>query len=214
MSKKNHWQKVYTEKEANAVSWYREHLDVSLELLRSADLLPHSHILDAGGGASTFVDDVLSLGFANVTVVDLSLAALERSRARLGTRGKDVVWKVCDLTALELPAASIDFWHDRAVFHFLTDTAERDAYLNRLRVLVSPGGYVLLATFHEDGPEKCSGLAVQRYSAAGLANVVGVDFRVVETRLETHLTPWQSAQRFVYVLFQKTTENVRVAPPT
>lgn len=207
MSKQAHWQKVYSENEAQAVSWYRDHLNVSLELLRLVDLPTNARILDAGGGASTFVDDVLDMGFSQVTVVDLSDAALLHTRTRLGDRGANVVWMDCDVTALELPAASVDFWHDRAVFHFLTSASEREAYLARVRKIVAVGGYVMLATFHEDGPEKCSGLPVQRYNAEQLAAVIGAPFRMLQTRLETHVTPWQSEQKFVYALFQRSDER-------
>lgn len=204
MSRQSHWQKVYQEKETNSVSWYRAHLDTSIGILQGLSLPSDFHILDAGGGASTFVDDVLQMGFSKPTVVDLADAALAKSRERLQERAELVNWLAGDITQLHLPERSVDFWHDRAVFHFLTDVRERDAYIAQLRRTLTPAGYVLLATFHLDGPEKCSGLEVQRYDADMLSRVLGSDFRLVDTRTESHVTPWQSEQRFVYALFERT----------
>lgn len=203
MNRQSHWQKVYLEKETDSVSWFRAHLDTSIDILEGLSLPSDAHILDAGGGASTLVDDVLQMGFSKPTVVDLADAALAKSRERLQERAELVTWLVGDITQLPLPERSVDFWHDRAVFHFLTDVRERDAYITQLRQNLSPAGYVLLATFHLDGPAKCSGLEVQRYDAEMLSQVLGNDFCLVHTCTESHVTPWESEQRFVYALFQR-----------
>ena len=203
MSRQAHWQEVYLEKEADAVSWYREHLEVSLDMLRGLRLPAESRILDAGAGASTFVDDVLELGFSQITAVDISAAALDKSRNRLLGRTEEVTWVAADITSVKLPAQQIDFWHDRAVFHFLTEHVERRAYVNQLQRCIAPKGYVLLATFHLDGPAKCSGLNVRRYNADMMSAELGNDFRLLQTRHETHVTPWKSEQQFIYALFQR-----------
>ena len=203
MNRQAHWQAVYLEKEADAVSWYREHLEVSLDMLRGLGLPAEARILDAGAGASTFVDDVLELGFSQITAVDISAAALDKSRNRLLGRAEEVTWFAADITSAELPAQSVDFWHDRAVFHFLTEHFERRAYVNQLQRCIAPKGHVLLATFHIDGPAKCSGLNVQRYSADMMSAELGNDFRLLQTRQETHVTPWKSEQQFIYALFQR-----------
>lgn len=205
MSRQDHWQRVYQEKSPNAVSWYRDHLDTSLEILGRLSLPSSAHILDAGAGASTFVDDVLQLGFSQVTVVDIAEAALAKSRERLGEHANRITWLAGDITTLILPAGNVDFWHDRAVFHFLTDTSDRAAYIRQLHHCIAPKGHVLLSTFHLDGPAKCSGLEVQRYSSEMLADVLGKDFCLEHSGLESHFTPWESEQRFVHALFRRAT---------
>jgi ubiquinone/menaquinone biosynthesis C-methylase UbiE len=198
MSSKDHWQSVYAKKAPDAVSWYRPHLERSLEFIRSCRLAPDARIVDVGGGASTLVDDLLDEGFPNVAVIDLADGALAAARERLGERARSVDWIVGDVTTSLLPEHSVDFWHDRAVFHFLTEPEARAAYLAQVIRTVKPGGHVLVATFGLDGPEKCSGLPVARYDADGIHGVFGDAFDQVGDAAEKHETPWGSTQSFVY----------------
>jgi SAM-dependent methyltransferase len=198
MADPSHWQRVYQQKAADEVSWYRPHLDRSLAFIRGCGLAPTARIVDVGGGASTLVDDLLADGYQNLAVVDLADAALAVARARLGAQAAAVDWIVGDVTTPLLPDGSVDFWHDRAVFHFLVDEAARAAYLVRVRAAVKPGGHVLVATFGKDGPERCSGLPVARYDAAGIHATFGDEFARIGEDAEVHQTPWGSAQAFVY----------------
>lgn len=198
MSDTHHWERVYSTKGADQVSWYRPHLEQSLDFIRTCGLAPDARIVDVGGGASTLVDDLLDAGFGNLAVIDLAEAALTTARARLGDRATRVDWIAGDVTTTLLPPDSVDFWHDRAVFHFLTDPAARDAYLEQVLRAVKPGGHVLVATFGLDGPDRCSGLPVQRYDADGIHGVFGASFVKVGSAAEQHETPWGSTQSFVY----------------
>ncbi len=206
MSRKEHWQSVYREKEATGVSWYRAHLEQSLALIERCGLESSAAIVDVGGGASTLVDDLLERGFEDVTVVDIAAAAFDKVAERLGERADDVRWVVGDVTEPLLAPDSVDLWHDRAVFHFMTEPEQREAYLEQVRRVVRAGGYVLLGTFALDGPEKCSGFEVARYSPDGLfAQLEGLaaGFEKVAEAREVHETPWGSEQAFSYVLARR-----------
>jgi SAM-dependent methyltransferase len=196
--RRDHWQAVYETKPADAVSWYRPHLEQSLAFVRASGVDVTGCIVDVGGGASTLVDDLLDAGYRDVAVIDLAAAALDVAKARLGGRAAEVRWVVGDVTTPLLPANSVDFWHDRAVFHFLTDEGSRAAYLAQVLRAVKPGGHVLVATFGLDGPERCSGLPVARYDAEGIHAVFGDTFHKIGQAAERHETPWGSAQSFVY----------------
>lgn len=194
----DHWDAVYRTKRPDQVSWYRPHLERSLGFLQAANLDRAAGIIDVGGGASSFVDDVLDLGYGNVTVLDLSEAALQTARARLGERAARVRWICADVTRAPLPERAFDFWHDRAVFHFLRDPQARADYVAAVRRSVKPGGYIVVATFGPHGPEKCSGLEVLRFSPETLHAEFGADFAKVGSATEMHTTPWGSEQEFVY----------------
>ena len=198
MDSKSHWETVYKSKGAENVSWYRPHLDRSLAFLEATGIGRDAAIIDVGGGASTFVDDLLDRGYRDVTVLDLSEAALETTRQRLGPRAGLVRWLCADVTNAELPDRSFDFWHDRAVFHFLRDPLERDRYIETARRALKPGGHIVVATFGPEGPQKCSGLEVMRYSAEQLHAEFGEGFRRIADSVEVHTTPWGSEQEFVY----------------
>jgi len=195
---KEHWDSVYTAKAPDRVSWYRPHLDRSLHFIEFAKLPLGAAIIDVGGGASTLVDDLLDRGYSNVTVLDLSAAALEAARARLGDRASLVQWICADVTEAQLPAHTYDFWHDRAVFHFLTDPAARARYVDTVRRALRPGGHIVVATFGPHGPEKCSGLEVVRFTPDGIHAEFGDRFAKVGDATEIHNTPWGSDQEFVY----------------
>lgn len=197
-SEPEHWESVYQRRAADEVSWYRPHLERSLRFIEGAGLDKSAAILDVGGGNSTLVDDLLDRGYRNVTVLDLSPSAIDQARQRLGARSADVTWLVGDITAMELPEHHYDFWHDRAVFHFLTDEASRQRYVAAVRRALKPNGHVVIATFGPSGPEKCSGLPVVRYSAEGIHDEFGDEFRKVRGEEETHHTPWGAEQEFVY----------------
>jgi len=203
MADREHWDKVYGGKDAEDVSWYRPHLDQSLDLIKLTGVGPEAAIIDVGGGASTLVDDLLARGYHNITVADISDEALAVARRRLGPRARNVTWRVGDITRSKLPRNEYDVWHDRAVFHFLTREEDRRAYIELVCRSVRTGGFVIVATFGPEGPEKCSGLPVARYSAEELRGAFGDAFQLVEKRDEFHRTPSGSEQEFVYCLCAK-----------
>lgn len=200
MDGKEHWDKIYGKKSPATVSWYRPHLERSLAVIQKAGLGPGDGIIDIGGGASTLVDDLLDLGYRDVTVLDISDLAITRAKERLGARADAVSWLVGDVTTIELPERRFSFWHDRAVFHFLTAPEARRAYVAAVRRALRVGGHILVATFGPEGPEKCSGLDVVRYDAEALHGEFGSRFQKVESSVEHHMTPWGAEQEFVYCL--------------
>jgi trans-aconitate methyltransferase len=201
LDRKQHWESVYREKAEDAVSWFQAHPEISLELIR-AHCRPGEALVDVGGGASRLVDHLLAAGYADLTVLDISEAALERAGMRLGKAALRVQWRVADITSWQ-PERRYRLWHDRAVFHFLTEAADRDAYRRNLMQALAPGGHALIASFAPDGPERCSGLPVQRYSPESLARELGEGLRLRESRDETHLTPAGRLQRFQYSVFER-----------
>lgn len=203
MSNPGHWDRVYEQKAVDAVSWFRPSLDQSMAWIDRLGPARLSHIVDAGGGASTLVDDLLRRGFTRLTVIDLSEVALARSQERLGESAVDVDWVVGDVTAPLLPPGSVDLWHDRAVFHFLTEPSDQQAYARQLRAALRPGGHAILATFAPEGPERCSGLPVQRHTPQSIAEILGHGFVLLDSTTELHHTPWGSPQAFTYALFER-----------
>jgi len=197
---KAHWEHVYRTKRPTEVSWYQREPLLSLELIRRAVPARPARIIDVGGGASTLADGLLHAGYSNITVLDLSATALAESRGRLGDSAARVQWLEDDVLNATLPEAAYDLWHDRAVFHFLTNAADRAAYVAQVRRAVRPGGHVLVATFAEDGPLKCSGLPVARYSPETLHHEFDGGFELVESVREHHVTPGGSTQSFLYCL--------------
>lgn len=203
MDSKRHWEQVYSSKPSDAVSWFQEHAEQSLRLIHNTNLGKGAAIIDVGGGASTLVDDLAAEGYTDLTVLDLSAAALAVARERLGKRAQAVHWLEGDVTQVEFPVHRFDIWHDRAVFHFLTEPAERHAYVEQVMRAVRPGGHVIVATFAEDGPDKCSGLPVMRYQPDSLHAEFGEAFLLVEHEKEAHHTPFGSVQQFVYCYCRK-----------
>jgi len=199
---KNHWEQVYQTKAPDAVSWFQEHAEHSLQLIRSIGIDRNAVVIDVGGGASTLVDDLLKEGYHNLTVLDLSGAALNAAKNRLGVLVNKVQWIEADVTTVSLPAAYYDIWHDRAVFHFLTLPAERSAYVELVKRSVKSGGHVIVATFAEDGPTKCSGLPVMRYTADELQAEFGVSFALINHEKKAHHTPLGTVQQFIYCYFR------------
>jgi len=208
MDLRRHWNSIYTSRAPDGVSWYRPHLDRSLELIDTTHLPHDAAILDVGCGASTLAGDLLERGYTDVTVLDVSEEALRVARALLGTRAEYVRWIRADVTEdvtdAELPPRSVRLWHDRAVFHFLLDADTRTRYVAAVKKSVAPGGCVLIATFGPNGPETCSGLPVRRYDADALTAELGTDFVRIADSTEMHTTPTGSPQEFVYGLFRRT----------
>ena len=200
MDRREHWENVYRHKEPTALSWYQPEPTVSLELIGRIAPALDSSIIDVGGGASTLVDGLLGAGYHDVTVLDLSGAALAAAHARLGTRASQVKWLEADVLAAPLAPATYDVWHDRAVFHFLTDPRERAAYVAAAHAAVRPGGHVIVASFALDGPARCSGLDVVRYSPESMHSQFGPEFRLLASVRDEHHTPSGKTQAFVYCL--------------
>jgi 2-polyprenyl-3-methyl-5-hydroxy-6-metoxy-1,4-benzoquinol methylase len=198
MDAKTHWDKIYTTKAPEAVSWYRPHLETSLTLIERAAETHSASIIDVGGGESTLVDDLLARGYQNITVLDISQTAIDVAKKRLGSAAEQVHWLVADVTEAQLEPAAYDVWHDRAVFHFLTGSEHRAAYVRQVGHAVKPGGHVIVSTFGPEGPTKCSGLDVVRYDAESLHDQFGARFRLVESLKELHRTPFGTTQQFLY----------------
>ena len=200
MDPKAHWEAVYCEKAPESVSWYQKEARFSLALIRRVAPPPYPAIIDVGGGASTLVDGLLSAGYPRVTVLDLSGTALAAARRRLGAAARGVEWLERDVLDPGFAPGTFDVWHDRAVFHFLTSAMDRQRYVEQVRHSLRAGGHVLVATFATDGPTRCSGLDVVRYSATTLHAEFGAGFRVVGSAREEHITPWGLTQAFTYCL--------------
>ncbi|ATJ82453.1 class I SAM-dependent methyltransferase [Halomonas beimenensis] len=205
--KQRHWDALYREKGPDRVSWYQPHLATSLQMIEAAAPDRGTAIIDVGGGESTLVDDLLARGYRDLTVLDISPRALEVTRRRLGAAAEGVTWRVADITEADLPAGRYGLWHDRAVFHFLTTTDERTAYVRQLRSSLKPGGHLVIATFGPQGPTRCSGLEVVRYDAAALRAELGPGFELIGDRLETHHTPDGRPQAFLYAHFRRKAER-------
>lgn len=200
MERKAHWEAVYQEKDPGEVSWFQPRPETSLALIEAAGAGPDGAIVDVGGGASTLVDHLLAAGHRNVTVLDIAEAALATARERLGEQAAAVGWVCADATDFALPH-QVAVWHDRAVFHFLTEPADRAAYRECLHRHLAADGEAVVATFAPDGPEKCSGLPVVRYDPESLA--AELDLAVVESRAEHHVTPGGKTQSFAYVRLRR-----------
>jgi ubiquinone/menaquinone biosynthesis C-methylase UbiE len=206
MQRKEHWESVYATKAADAVSWFQEHAVSSLQLIKELTTDKQSSVIDIGGGASTLADDLLAAGYSDLTVLDISEAALEVAKNRLGPSSQRIQWLVADITQVQLPEAKYAIWHDRAVFHFLTQPSDRRTYINLLQRSVEQGGHVVIATFAEDGPTKCSGLPVVRYTAESLRAELGNAFALRRQLKEAHQTPFGTTQNFIFCCFEKAVE--------
>ncbi len=200
--RQKHWTQVYETKPADSVSWFQVEPAPSLGALDRLQLDPSSALIDVGGGASNLVDELLRRGWTDLTVLDIAQPALDVAKGRLGQDAGKVHWEVADITAWR-PERRYHVWHDRAVFHFLTDAGQRQAYRRTLEAALAPGGHLIIATFALDGPERCSGLPVQRYDAPGLAAELGEAFRLIDTWREEHVTPGGAGQSFTWCTFER-----------
>jgi SAM-dependent methyltransferase len=198
MDVETHWEKIYSQKAVNAVSWYRPHLETSLAVIEEVASGRSTSVIDVGGGASTLVDDLLARGYENISVLDISQGAIDASRKRLGEAAERVHWLVADINKVELESSAYDIWHDRAVFHFLTAVDDRIVYVRQVAHAVKRGGHVIISTFGPEGPTKCSGLAVVRYDAESLHRQFGAHFRMLGSSTELHHTPFGTIQQFIY----------------
>lgn len=203
METREHWERLYATKPLATLSWYQLHAERSLSLIRSTGVPLSASIIDVGGGASTLVDDLLEAGFSALTVLDLSAAALAAAQARLGVRASAVRWLEADVTRAVLPRHAYDVWHDRALFHFFTSAEERLAYLRTAVDALRPGGHLIIATFAEDGPMRCSGLPVARYGVGDLQAALGPAFTLLKQEREAHATPSGLIQSFIYCHFRR-----------
>ncbi len=194
---KAHWQKVYQQKQPTGVSWFQTEPFISLDLISHCGLGCADPIIDVGGGASVLVDALLQLGYSRLRVLDISGHALAASRRRLGAEAERVTWVEADITTYA-PQEEYALWHDRAVFHFLTDASDRRKYVKALKQALRPGGYLIMAAFAIGGPEKCSGLPIVQYDAPKLLAELGPEFRLLEERRESHVTPEQQIQQFAW----------------
>lgn len=197
-----HWEEVYRTRDEQSVSWFQQTPAMSLDLIKESRLPDGASVIDIGGGTSSLAEALLAAGY-RVTVLDISEAALSVARSRLADRASEIAWIANDVTTWELAGTAYDLWHDRATFHFLTMPEDRAAYIARMKQALRPGGIAIIATFALDGPEKCSGLPVARYSGETLAQTLGPDFEKIETRIHDHQTPSGAAQRFQFSRFRK-----------
>lgn len=202
MNRKEHWERVYREKEVDSVSWYQSNPEVSLDLISSCKLDCCQHIIDVGAGSSILVDRLIELEYQNLHALDISSAALQNSIERLGKFSERVNWIIEDITNFQTDL-KFQLWHDRAVFHFLTEKQDRAQYIETLHQAILTGGNLILASFDLDGPEKCSGLPIVQYNEEKIQDEIGSGFKLIESKKEIHLTPWQSEQSFKYFRFMR-----------
>jgi SAM-dependent methyltransferase len=203
MSTRDHWERVYAAKTEDRLGWYAPHLQTSVGWVRKLGLPANAAIIDVGGGASTFVDDLLDSGYQDLTVLDISGKALATARDRLGERSGQVTWLCADITTTRLASAKYALWHDRAAFHFLTDAKDRDAYRRNLSGSLRPGGHLVIGTFAPEAPPRCSALPVRRYSKAQLVDEIGPAFALVNDVQELHVTPGGVEQMYRFCLFRR-----------
>lgn len=202
MDRQAHWNNVYATKLETEVSWFQQTPAPSLDLIRATGARSQTSIIDIGGGESRLVDALLEEGFEAVSVLDLSEKALVATKVRLGRRAEKVRWIIADVTQWQ-PSETYDLWHDRAAFHFLTDPADRAAYALQVRRAVRAGGHVIIGTFALDGPERCSGLPVERHDAESIGAILGNEFELIDTRRHDHATPSGTFQRFQFSTFRR-----------
>jgi len=202
MDMREHWDRVYQTKAADQVSWFRPHLESSLAAVERAANDRSAFVIDIGGGASTLVDDLLNSGYRNLTVLDLSQAAIDLAMERLGEASASIEWLCAEVTQAPLPENYYDVWHDRAVFHFLTEPSERLAYAAKASSAIKTGGHLILSAFGPEGPERCSGLDTMRYDAESLHRELGPGFHLMESSIDWHRTPSGAMQQFLRCHFR------------
>jgi len=203
MGEAEHWEQIYASRSCRQVGWYAPHLDTSIKWIAELDLAAEDPIIDVGGGASTLVDDLLLAGHKNLTVLELSENAIAVSRERLGAKSDSITWLQQDVTQSELPSRHFNLWHDRAVFHFLTDPQQQQRYKDALLAALKVDGHFIIGVFDLEAPPQCSGLPVQRYSAEMLCSRFAKEFRLKRHHHEIHRTPSGLEQSYVYCQFQR-----------
>ncbi len=199
---KSHWEEIYNTKSPTEVSWYQTRPSLSLKLIEATGIEKGQGIIDVGGGSSMLVDCLLDEGYEDLAVLDISGQSLMIARARLGDREDDVEWYEADATEFQ-PPRQFHLWHDRAVFHFLTDERDRRKYVNVLEEALMPEGFLVMATFAIDGPKRCSGLGTVQYDEESMSLELGDEFVLMEKVDEAHVTPGDKEQKFTYFLYQR-----------
>ncbi|WP_228851374.1 class I SAM-dependent methyltransferase [Aegicerativicinus sediminis] len=199
---KLHWENIYQTKDTTKVSWYQENPEVSIDLIKDISLPTDVSIIDIGGGDSLFVDELLKLGYEDITVLDISETSLEHAKIRLGEKSQHINWEASDILDFNTNK-KFDLWHDRAAFHFLNDKIEIETYVQKVTNYLKPNGYLILGTFSEDGPLKCSGLNIHRYSEEEMTSVFKTNFTKLKCIKKDHITPNNSNQNFLFCIFQK-----------
>ncbi len=202
MDREKHWQKIYSEKTPLEVSWFQNEPSLSLQLIQSSIVNRNAAIIDVGGGASRLVDHLLDAGFNNLAVLDISETAINHTQSRLGARADQVEWFVSDITQFKA-TRKFDLWHDRAVFHFLTQAEDRQHYLQNMHQALVSGGHLIIATFAIGGPEKCSGLDIVQYDEQKIVAELGDGYELLDVHHELHMTPAEKEQQFNYFHFKK-----------
>lgn len=202
MIAKQHWNDIYVKNTSSEISWFQQHAKLSLQLITSTNIDASASIIDVGGGMSPLACDLVEQGFTNISIMDLSNAALKRSQAHLGKNALKINWIEANILEYDLPSYAYDIWHDRAVFHFLTTKNQRDVYIKKVSSALKPGGHIVIATFAEDGPKQCSGLPVMRYNVEQLQQQFGESFRLMQNLQESHITPDGIEQKFIYCLYK------------
>ncbi len=203
MNKRKHWEEIYSTKPTEKLGWYEPYLQTSLTWINDLELSRDAQIIDIGGGASALVDDLLGKGYKLITVLDISKSALSSVKIRLGEKAESVTWLEGDITAIDLPEKCYELWHDRAVFHFLTEPEQRQQYRENLLNALRPGGHVIISTFALEAPPKCSGLPVHRYAHEQLGNTLGEEFELEKYDKELHITPGGVEQMYLYCQFRR-----------
>ena len=198
MNKKEHWDSIYSTKKINEVSWYQKVPETSLQLIRNASISKKSKIIDIGGGDSLLVDNLIEEGYSDLSVLDISSKAIEKTQNRLGDKASDINFIASDITKFD-SNTEFDIWHDRAVFHFLTEKTQIDKYKSLVRNVITPGGHLIIGTFSENGPNKCSGIAITKYSIQELSDLFSDSFTVENSFQESHSTPFNTKQEFSFV---------------
>ncbi len=202
LDRKKHWETIYQTKQPDEVSWYQPTPETSLRFIEELNLKPDARIIDIGGGDSLLAEHLLDLGFQNITVVDISKAAIERAKKRIGKQAETITWVVADVTQFE-PTEDYDLWHDRAAFHFLTEQQEIHSYLETAHKSITPDGIMVVGTFSKEGPEKCSGLPVSQYSESSMTKQMQPLFEKIECITVNHETPFDTVQNFTFCSFKK-----------
>jgi len=203
MSQKDHWEQVYSDNQTKNLGWYTPHLQTSLSWIKELELDAEAPIIDVGGGASTLVGDLLDANYRSITVLDISASALSSVKASLGKKAELVNWLDGDITLLELPSQYYELWHDRAVFHFLTEPELQRQYRDKLLNALKPGGHLIIGTFATEAPPRCSGLPVQRYCQEQLESTLGTEFKLKQHKHELHITPGGVEQMYLYCHFRR-----------
>lgn len=203
---KNHWEKIYQTKQQNEVSWHQSTPQTSLDFIKQFNVPAKANIIDVGGGDSLLVDHLLNKGYRNITVLDISEKAIERAKQRLGVQAKKVKWIIADVTKFHA-IEKYDFWHDRAAFHFLTTAPEITDYIKNAERGISRKGLLVIGTFSEQGPEKCSGIHIKQYSEKSMAEQFKEHFKKIRCINTEHITPFETVQKFVFCSFRKQSAN-------